>query len=498
MLIFKFGTDGSAYSRGLDKMRAETKSWASGIKGMIGGALAGGAIIGGLKSMAEHAKEVNKQAELFGTSFRVVQQFGAAAEASGFTLENLADAMHDMTEKAQDAANGNQNYADAFAMMNLEAEEFMNMNFEEKVRAFGDGLKYASEQGLEFLAANELAGGAAQELIGTFKDGGDAFFRLAAGMNTLTDSQIQTGLKLNKVWASIKNVAIGATSATVEWLQKMTAVGVAAGATIWVNISETIKGLGDRFKLLGGIIESALKGDLDGVKKAFYDMGGVGDKVADRIETKMKGVRGALKESIDELNAKERTDDDVENDKKSVAKAIAEMEKQKKIAEEIAKLKKEVIAADDKAAFDALSHQEKMLELVEKEAELRAIMAEGVGKGGQAELDAFKALKELQKLEKDRKVLVTTEEKRVVDVGEKRKTEREKRESAISNLQSSGVDSGVISSSLRSIGGGGNAVMTRDPALQIAKRQERILEMIAQNTAINAKESEGKGPQKEF
>jgi hypothetical protein len=64
MLTFKFGADGSAYSRGLDKMRAETKTWSSSISGMIGGAIGGAAIIGGLKSMADHAKEVNKQAKL--------------------------------------------------------------------------------------------------------------------------------------------------------------------------------------------------------------------------------------------------------------------------------------------------------------------------------------------------------------------------------------------------------------------------------------------------
>ena len=65
-------------------------------------------------------------------------------------------------------------------------------------------------------------------------------------------------------------------------------------------------------------------------------------------------------------------------------------------------------------------------------------------------------------------------------------------------LKKGGVESGVISSSLRSIGGGGSAVVTRDPALQIAKRSERILELIAANTAAAKDDNEGKGAQKEF
>ena len=67
---------------------------------------------------------------------------------------------------------------------------------------------------------------------------------------------------------------------------------------------------------------------------------------------------------------------------------------------------------------------------------------------------------------------------------------REKGESTLDKLKSGGVDSGVIASSLRSIGGGGNAVVTRDPSLQIAKRQEMILKTIAENTALSVREGE--------
>lgn len=86
-------------------------------------------------------------------------------------------------------------------------------------------------------------------------------------------------------------------------------------------------------------------------------------------------------------------------------------------------------------------------------------------------------------------------EKKAAQEAERAKS---KRNSEMSGLQRGGVESGVISSSLRSIGGGGNAVVTRDPALQIAKRSERILEIIAANTAAATAENEGKGGQKEY
>jgi hypothetical protein len=66
----------------------------------------------------------------------------------------------------------------------------------------------------------------------------------------------------------------------------------------------------------------------------------------------------------------------------------------------------------------------------------------------------------------------------------------DKSNSELSSLRSGGVSSGVVSSSLRSIGGGGSAVVTRDPALQIAKRQEsiqeKILEVLSTQKALDA------------
>ena len=85
-----------------------------------------------------------------------------------------------------------------------------------------------------------------------------------------------------------------------------------------------------------------------------------------------------------------------------------------------------------------------------------------------------------------------------VEAAKQAERDQKKRDSEMGGLKRGGVESGVISSSLRSIGGGGSAVVTRDPALQIAKRSERILELIAANTAAARDDNEGKGGQKEF
>ena len=509
---FKFSADGSEFTRGLSKMKGEVKAFAKSAAGIMAGAFLGGKALGALQGMVAESKELAQQAKLFSTSTQIIQKFGKAAEASNFTLENMADAMHDMTEKAQDAAQGNKTYAESFAMMGLSAEDFINMNFEEKVRAFGNGLKYASKNGLEFLAANDLAGGAAQEMIGTFKDGGDAFFKLADSMNAASDAQINTALKLGSVWRQVKELGVTGMSAIFQGLLKIGVIGAASAEAIWVTMSETVKGLGERFLNLGKLLNYAITGNVSGAKKAFLELGGVGDKVASKIEAKMKTIRQGIKGGLNTVDAtgggagKSDVDSgsvfrglkEAEERKKAEVKLIKE---QKKIEEDIAKTKKEIAEIDQKASFDKMNNSEKLLDLEKRRVALSEIFTAGQGQGGAKELSSLQALKGMQsielqmdKVEADQKSTNNSNRQRrrdgLAQLKDQLTSQLDKSNSELSSLRSGGVSSSVVSSSLRSIGGGGSAVVTRDPALQIAKRQEsiqeKILEVLSTQKALDA------------
>ena len=509
---FKFSADGSEFTRGLSKMKGEVKHFAKSAAGIMAGAFLGGKAVGALQGMVAEAKELAQQAKLFSTSTQIIQKFGKAAEASNFTLENMADAMHDMTEKAQDAAQGNKTYADSFALMGLSAEDFINMNFEEKVRAFGDGLKYASKSGMEFLAANDLAGGAAQEMIGTFKDGGDEFFKLADSMNAASGAQINSALKLGSVWRELKELGTSVLSGIFQGLLKIGVMGAAAADTLWVTMSETVKGLGERFASLGDVIKNALTGNVSGAKKAFLEMGGVGDKVAERIEKRMKVIRKGLSGGLGQVDATGGDSGKSDVDSSGVLRGLKEAEErkkaevklikeQKKIEEDIAKTKKEIAEIDKKTSFEKLNNSEKLLDLEKRRVALSEIFTAGQGQGGAKGLSSLQALKGMQsvelqmdKVEADKKSTDNSNRQRRREglslLKDQLTSQLEKSNSELSSLKSGGVSSGVISSSLRSIGGGGNAVVTRDPALQIAKRQEsiqeKILEVLSTQKAIDA------------
>ena len=517
---FKFSADGSEFTRGLQKMKGEVKSFAMSAGALMAGAFAGGKIISVMSQMVKSAKEINKQAQLFSTSSQVIQKFGKAAEASGFTLDNLADAMHDMTEKAQDAAQGNKTYAESFAMMGLDANDFMNLNFEEKVRAFGDGLKYASKSGLEFLAANDLAGGAAQELIGTFKDGGDEFFRLAHAQQAATDAQLNSALKVGRAWHDIKQLGM---KVLVGFLEVLNDAG-AGFAIQMTRVVESVRLVLTEIKLLSRLMESAMKGDWSGVTSSLRQMKEEGKKTFDTIK---KGIDG-----IHEAKRTKGKRDRGGVSKNEIAAMKAAGKEREKTINSVAKLEKDIADIKAKAAFDALSMEGKRLEMIKRQAAAErahkeavistvSLQMDSMQKHGDLEanplyikeLEAQKEMfrvakelaaveasiakskidtqKELFRLEKEKKATfnasMSATEKALSQESDGLKSELSQGQGNLENLKGQGVESSVITSGLRSIGGGGSAKVTRDPAMQIAKRSQSILAQIAKNTAIQAK-----------
>ena len=148
-----------------------------------------------------------------------------------------------------------------------------------------------------------------------------------------------------------------------------------------------------------------------------------------------------------------------------------------------------------------MNNSEKLLELEKRRVALSEIFTAGQGQGGAKELSSLQALKGMQsielqmdKVEADQKSTNNSNRQRrrdgLAQLKDQLTSQLDKSNSELSSLRSGGVSSGVVSSSLRSIGGGGSAVVTRDPALQIAKRQEsiqeKILEVLSTQKALDA------------
>ena len=398
MLSFKFGADGSEYSKGLDKMRKDTKEWAGSVKGMIGGAIGVTAIVTGFQKITESAKEINKQALLFQTTTKSVQQLGGAAERAGFTFEDLADGMHDMTEKAQDAENGNKTYAEAFAMMGIEARDFLALegDFEGMLKLTADGLAHASEKGLDFLAANELMGGSAQKVLGTLRDGGKAFFDYADGVAVMSDANIKAALKAEDAWLKIKNNAAGAAdnlgesvSKSLPFIDQAAKIGDAFLKIFPSKGNLEAKGdpIKEFFSTLTGSFSNARKqAEADALaieaaiaktKPQTSNDGMFEETPFERSTRKEKEAKQAVKDAEDNEKKKTAATKAAADEKKRLDKEASDVAKAKLAAEENLQKMREAIAETQKQnALDQMGLEEKQKALTSDKMKLEAEFAE--------------------------------------------------------------------------------------------------------------------------
>jgi hypothetical protein len=203
--------------------------------------------------------------------------------------------------------------------------------------------------------------------------------------------------------------------------------------------------------------------------------------------------------------------------------AIAE-KKRAETLKQVAKLEKEIADTKAKAAMDALSLEGKRQALMSQH--IAAAMAFDDARGAALEMQLETGVKNNElyvlELEAQKHLLAIKEQLAGVEAkraeiaenlkGKKADDAEKAREQLLNKAQSdlssgqgnlkslkgSSVSSGIISTSLRSIGGGGNATVTRDPSLQIAKRQDKILEQIAKNTQHAADVEKNQPTQTEF
>ena len=115
---------------------ATAKSTAAGIKQAfsgIGGLLAGGAVLGGLKTIMDDFDKVAKVATRFGASAEDIQRVSVAADLAGVSIDTVARVLTKMSVAASEASTGNDAMAEAFKRAGINAEQFKNAGLEQQL-----------------------------------------------------------------------------------------------------------------------------------------------------------------------------------------------------------------------------------------------------------------------------------------------------------------------------------------------------------------------------
>lgn len=193
--------------------------------GLIGSAVATAtkALVSTTKASAEYAKEVEKTSSVTGVSTTRIQQMSYAAGKLGVETENVQDAMKELTNKMQEARDGNEETAAAFEKLGVaigvEGSDQLRRAedvFYDVVDALGE-MKNSTERDA---VAMDLMSESAQQLNPLIDAGSDAmkdYYDEASEMGHVLDNETLTalndvdqGLKdLNTTTESVKNKMSG-------------------------------------------------------------------------------------------------------------------------------------------------------------------------------------------------------------------------------------------------------------------------------------------------
>lgn len=178
------------FTAGLDEMRQKAEAFKGKMQAV--GAFVGAAIAGaGIASIGEHVSHIKDLSDQLGMSAESVQRLGYAFAQGGATQEDFVKGQTKLTQKMQEAREGNEEALKSFARVGITLEEVQRLTPDEMMVRFADALAEADDPALQLAAAMDLLGKSGRSLVPTLKEGGDALKAYMRDARALTDDQVQ-------------------------------------------------------------------------------------------------------------------------------------------------------------------------------------------------------------------------------------------------------------------------------------------------------------------
>ena len=519
-LTFLFKADGSQFTRGLEKMRGQTKRWSSSMSKTIATAFASGVVIAGIKKLIDSASSLN---ETVGKS-RVI--FGASSASMEAWAETLATSFGISKQEGLEAS---AQFASMFQILKVgdkDAERmskslvelasdmgsFNDKSIEEALLAISSGLRGQNEPLLKFNIMLDAATLKAKALEMGLTDGKGALDlqskALAAYATIMQQSAVQQGNfgdtsddlanslkilaaesenasaamgnKLLPAMTRIANATKGGSSTIAGWVEDLVlGFSVLTGALTqvflelidfadgWRTLMKDIFTLNFSDNTIGKDIAKMIRqaeGASERIRSAFYAAGDDATAGGGAGSGSGGGGKGGAASEAAEKALKER---------------LETAEKIKTAEEEL-----------NNAMRSRLSDEKQLMSLQKKRADLVAQLIKDAAKGSKEELANIKLNTRIaqvgnQAIAINKKIIndQNKEREKKADI----KADEEKIRSEAAAVITAGAaatpETNVIASSLASIGGGGNvASFTSDPVLAASIEANKILLEIKNNT----------------
>ena len=236
------------------RIQATARSATRALSG-VGGALVAAFSVRGLSRFvsetADALDEVGKLSQRLGITTEAVSRLQFVASQSGISFETLRGSLERLGKRAALAAAGQKSFADAFALVGLEAENFVNLPLDEQLLVIADAINKAQGSSQKLAAVSRILGDESRALVQAFGEGADGIQRLndrADELNiTVTETQAKLAAEFNDTWDETARIfqAVGRELAvTVLPLLK------SLGEVVRDNVIPAVKGLRFAFRFL--------------------------------------------------------------------------------------------------------------------------------------------------------------------------------------------------------------------------------------------------------
>ena len=320
----------------------------------LGGLIAGGAIIGGLKTVMDDFDKVAKVATRFGASAEDIQRVSVAADLAGVSIDTVARVLTKMSVAASEASNGNEAMAEAFKRAGINAEQFKNSGLDQQLVMLSEAFNRARGDADATNQVIELMGTRAAGQMIPLIDNTAALRDEMAGVSVASDETVRRIEAANdRMTRFFNDLKVGAANAIGFMTDTAERWGSFFGGAGFKTIRE-LEEIELRAQAIAQLTNEGLLGGNDAENARL---------IAERMEEIQNKLKGNKKISA-ELNEDLDTANNLEKEKTSQLerqqRLLEQQEAKRKEAIKDAQFEVELIEAKlrgDKARVNALEEQ---------------------------------------------------------------------------------------------------------------------------------------------
>jgi hypothetical protein len=272
-----------------------------------------------VKQIVDEFSRVQDLADRFGMSSETVQRLGYAAGQTGTEIETLARAMGLANRNGQEAARGNDELANAFRRLGIDAKEFAGLDQERQLMMLADAFANATDRNMAMAEAQRILGRNALELVPLLQGGSEAIIEFGKAAGVASEMAVSvlenTGDTWASVWAKIKSGTAEAVAAIILGIQGMAAVIMETGGALKDLFTGDFQQLGQRnvFDAFVRPIKDEAEATIDriqnrarAVENSYEDEAGAAEDSAKRQEDAFKKFYQARERDIAKVKEQER------------------------------------------------------------------------------------------------------------------------------------------------------------------------------------------------